>query len=161
MLIVIKFPIDCFLGLILGQIIFIVSNFVSCLTNLMSFVAVSQHNKEWKPKSSQKTNNNGPGVIGTPKKTVSSPAENSKDIVSDTAQLQDKLSQMNLFENQNVIIAQHIRVPETDRRRLTFGTIGVGTELDSLSYQSQYQLIGATDNLNGESTTRLAFIYCI
>ncbi|KAK2406515.1 GBF-interacting protein [Trifolium repens] len=122
---------------------------------LVGHQRVSQHNKEWKPKSSQKTNNNGPGVIGTPKKTVSSPAENSKDIVSDTAQLQDKLSQMNLFENQNVIIAQHIRVPETDRRRLTFGTIGVGTELDSLSYQSQYQLIGATDNLNGESTTSL------
>ncbi|CAJ2663501.1 unnamed protein product [Trifolium pratense] len=122
---------------------------------LVGHQRVSQHNKEWKPKSSQKTNSNGPGVIGTPKKSVSSPAENSKDIVSDTAQLQDKLTQMNLFENQNVIIAQHIRVPETDRRRLTFGTIGVGTELDSLRHQSQYQIIGATDNLNGESTTSL------
>lgn len=124
----------------------------------MSSVAVSQHNKEWKPKSSQKTNSNGPGVIGTPKKTVTSPTENSKNLESKSAQLQDQISQMSVYENQNVIIAQHIRVPETDRRRLTFGTIGVATELGSLMHQSQYQLIEATANLNGESATRLAFI---
>ena len=35
--------------------------------NLISFDAVSQQNKEWKPKSSQKPNSNSPGVIGTPK----------------------------------------------------------------------------------------------
>nr|XP_027192497.1 nuclear transcription factor Y subunit alpha isoform X2 [Cicer arietinum] len=122
---------------------------------LVGHQRVSQHNKEWKPKSSQKTNSNGPGVIGTPKKSVSSPAENSEDIESDTAQLQDKRSQLNVYENQNVIIAQHIRVPEIDRRRLTFGTIGVGTELDSLRHQSQYQLIGATEKSNGEATTSL------
>lgn len=121
-------------------------------------VSHSQHNKEWKPKSSQKTNNNGPGVIGTPKKTISAPAENSEVIESDTTQLQDTLSQLNVYENQNVIIAQHIRVPETDRRRLTFGTVGVATELDSLMLQPQFQLIGATEKSNGESTTRLAFI---
>ncbi|KAI5402467.1 hypothetical protein KIW84_050185 [Lathyrus oleraceus] len=81
--------------------------------------------------------------------------ENSEVIESDTTQLQDIPSQLNVYENQNVIIAQHIRVPETDRRRLTFGTVGIATELDSLMLQPQFQLIGATEKSNGESTTSL------
>ncbi|CAI8615022.1 unnamed protein product [Vicia faba] len=112
-------------------------------------VSHSQHYKEWKPKSSQKTNN-GPGVIGTPKKTISPPAEKSKVMESDTTQLQDSLSQLKVYENQNVIIAHHIRIPETDRRRLTFGTIGVATEFDSLTHQPQFQLIGAAETASGE-----------
>ncbi|KAF7814076.1 GBF-interacting protein 1-like isoform X1 [Senna tora] len=110
---------------------------------------VSQPNKEWKPKSSQKSSSN-PGVIGTPKKT----AEISKDIESSTEMLQDKLSQVSICENQNVIIAPHIRVPETDRCQLTFGTIG--TELDSSRYQSKFQSIGTTEKSNEESPARLA-----
>ncbi|KAK7294416.1 hypothetical protein RJT34_17305 [Clitoria ternatea] len=123
---------------------------------LMGHQRVSQHNKEWKPKSSQKPNNNSPGVIGTPKKaaSASAPAENSGNIESDAAELQDKFSQVNVHENQNVIIAQHIRVPETDRCRLTFGTIG--TELDSARLQSSYHLIGASEKSNDESTASLA-----
>ncbi|XP_019425181.1 PREDICTED: GBF-interacting protein 1-like [Lupinus angustifolius] len=113
---------------------------------------VSQH-KEWRPKSSKKSSNNNPGVIRTPKKAASSTAKNSKDTESNTAELQDKISQVNIYENQNVIIAQHIRVPETDRCRLTFGTIGA--ELDSLRHQSEYQLTGAAEKSNEESTTSL------
>lgn len=123
---------------------------------LVGHQRVSQHNKEWKPKSSQKSNSNNPGVIGTPKKAAASaspPAENSGDLESDTAELQDKLSQVNIYENQNVIIAQHIRVPETDRCRLTFGTIG--TELDSSMIQSKYPLIGAPEKSNEELTASL------
>ncbi|KAF1898472.1 hypothetical protein Lal_00042167 [Lupinus albus] len=114
---------------------------------------VSQHNKEWKPKASQKSSSNSPGVIGTPKKTSSPTAKNSKDIESITAELQDKLSQVNVHENQNVIIAQHIRVPETDRCRLTFGTIG--TELGSLRHQSDHQFIRASEKSNEKSTASL------
>ncbi|XP_019456116.1 PREDICTED: uncharacterized protein LOC109356931 isoform X4 [Lupinus angustifolius] len=114
---------------------------------------VSQHNKEWKPKASQKLSSNSPGVIGTPKKTSSPTAKISKDIESNTAELQDKLSQVNIHENQNVIIAQHLRVPETDRCRLTFGTIG--TELDSLRHRSEYQLIRASEKSDEESTASL------
>lgn len=88
---------------------------------------VSQPNKEWKPKSSQKSSVNSPRVIGTPKKSVSSPhaADSSKDL---EAQLQDKLK---IYENQkqNVIIAQHIHVPDIDRYGLTFGSFG--KEFDS------------------------------
>ncbi|XP_061364003.1 uncharacterized protein LOC133307510 isoform X2 [Gastrolobium bilobum] len=113
---------------------------------------VSQQNKEWKPKLSQKSNSNTPGVIGTPKKAASPPAENSIDIESDAAEIEDKISQLNIYDTQNVIIAQHIRVTETDRCQLTFGTIG--TELDSSMHQSKYPLIEAAES-SEESTASL------
>ncbi|MED6210764.1 hypothetical protein PIB30_067183 [Stylosanthes scabra] len=108
------------------------------------------HQREWKPKSSQKLSNNGPGVIGTPKKVASTPVENSKD-EADAAKMQDKLSQVNISENQNVIIAQHIRVRETDRALLTFGSIG--TEFNSSIHQPNN--IGAAEKSNEESTASL------
>ncbi|KAI3455608.1 hypothetical protein Pfo_012271 [Paulownia fortunei] len=89
----------------------------------------SQRNKEWKPKSSVKPSANGPGVIGTPAKTVSPPADNPEDLKKEAAQMQESMSRLDLSENQNVIIAAHIRVSETDRCRLTFGSLG--TELDA------------------------------
>ncbi|XP_010685332.1 GBF-interacting protein 1-like isoform X2 [Beta vulgaris subsp. vulgaris] len=85
--------------------------------------------KEWKPKTNQKSIVSSPGVIGSPVKSVSHLVDNSKNVESEAEQLQDKLSQVNIKESQNVIIAQHIRVPENDRCRLTFGTFG--TESDS------------------------------
>ncbi|KAJ4717822.1 GBF-interacting protein 1-like isoform X2 [Melia azedarach] len=114
----------------------------------------SQHNKEWKPKSSQKSSVIGPGVIGTPTKSISPPADDPKDLESDTAKLPDELSRVNIYENQNVIIAQHIRVPETDRCRLTFGSFGVDFD-SSLNFGSGFQAVGATEEPNGESATSL------
>ncbi|XP_061355785.1 uncharacterized protein LOC133300282 [Gastrolobium bilobum] len=113
---------------------------------------VSQQNKEWKPKSSQKSNSNTPGVIGTPKKAASPPAENSIDIESDAAKVQDKISQLYIYDTQNVIIPQHIRVTETDRCQLIFGTIGI--QLDSSMHESKYPLIEAAES-NEESTASL------
>ena len=91
-------------------------------------------------------------MIGTPKKAASPPVENSKDIELDTANLQDKLSQVNIHENKNVIIAEHIRVRDTDRSQLTFGSIG--TEFNALGPN----YIGAAVKSNEESTARLAFL---
>lgn len=85
--------------------------------------------KEWKPKSSVKLNSNGPGVIRIPAKTVSPPVDNPEDLKKEAAQMQDNMSQLNISQNQNVIIAAHIRVAETDRCRLTFGSLG--TEFNS------------------------------
>ncbi|KAK2652394.1 hypothetical protein Ddye_012250 [Dipteronia dyeriana] len=110
----------------------------------------SQHNKEWKPKSSQKSSFTGPGVIGTPTKSTSPPVDNSKDLESDVANLQDKLSRVNISENQNVIIAQHIRVPETDRCRLTFGSFGVDFD-SSQKFVSGFQSVSATEVSNMDS----------
>lgn len=119
---------------------------------LVGHQKVSQH--KWKPKSSQKSAVSNPGVIGTPTKSVSPPAEKSKDLESEAATLQDKLSRAHIYENQNVIIAQHIRVPETDRCQLTFGSIG--TEFDSsMNLASGLQAVGTTEELNGEAAASL------
>lgn len=81
----------------------------------------SQH-KEWKPKSNQKPVGHNPGVIGTPTKSQGrSPANNSINVESE-AKAHDKLPNVHISESQNVIIADHIRVPETDRCQLTFGS---------------------------------------
>ncbi|KAL3632956.1 hypothetical protein CASFOL_025940 [Castilleja foliolosa] len=94
----------------------------------MGHQKASQPNKEWKPKVTVKPNVSGPGDIGAPAKTVS-PPENPDISKKDAAQRQDNMSQLHISENQNVIIAAHIRVSETDRCRLTFGSLG--TELDA------------------------------
>lgn len=70
---------------------------------ILSPDAVSQPNKEWKPKSSPKLISN-PGVIETPKQ----PDGNFKEAKSDIEKLQDELSLLSMSDNQNVIIAQHI-----------------------------------------------------
>ncbi|XP_021902872.1 uncharacterized protein LOC110818342 isoform X2 [Carica papaya] len=114
-----------------------------------------QHNKEWKPKSNQKSSVNGPGVIGTPKKSASPHADTCKDSESEASKLQDKLSRVNISENQNVIIAQHIRVPEIDRCRLTFGSFGL--EFDSSrTLVSGFQEVGITVDANGDSAASLS-----
>ncbi|CAI0419451.1 unnamed protein product [Linum tenue] len=113
-----------------------------------------QHNKEWKPKTSKKSSANGPGVIGTPKKSSSHVGDNSKGLEAVAADLPDKFSRANINENQNVIIAQHIRVPETDRCRLTFGSFGI--ELDSpRNLTAGFSTVGVTEESNRESTTSL------
>ncbi|XVE88651.1 hypothetical protein DITRI_Ditri19aG0086500 [Diplodiscus trichospermus] len=114
----------------------------------------NQHNKEWKPKSSQKSSVNNHGVIGTPKKSTSPPADDAKDLDSETAKLQDRFSQVTINENENVIIAECIRVPENDRHRLTFGSIGV--EFDSSrKFMQGFQATGGGEDSNGESAVSL------
>ncbi|KAK9281644.1 hypothetical protein L1049_004547 [Liquidambar formosana] len=114
-----------------------------------------QPNKEWKPKLSQKSSLISPGVIGTPAKSVSPPADDSKGFETEAAKLQDKLSQVNIYENQNVIIAEHIRVPETDRCRLTFGSFG--PEFDSArNFVPRYQAVGAAEDSGGEHSASLS-----
>lgn len=98
--------------------------YVLAVNSLNLSVVASQPNKEWKPKASVKPSPKGPGVIGSPAKTVSPPAHNTEVTQKEAAVLQDNMSQLNLSENQNVIIAPHIRVSETDRCRLTFGSLG-------------------------------------
>ncbi|XP_041000190.1 GBF-interacting protein 1-like isoform X1 [Juglans microcarpa x Juglans regia] len=121
----------------------------------VSHQKASQHKIAWKPKSSQKSAVSSPGVIGTPTKSISPPAENLEDLESETDKLQDKLSSVNIYENQNVIIAQHIRVPETDRCRLTFGSIG--TEFDSSrNLVSGLQAVGTTEESNGDPAASLS-----
>lgn len=115
---------------------------------MYAFGAAPQPNKEWKPKSSQKLSHISPGVIGTPAKSVSPRADNPRDLESETTKLQEKLSQASISENQNVIIAQHIRVLETDRCRLTFGSFGA-------DFTSGFQAVGNSEEPSAEPSARL------
>lgn len=83
--------------------------------------------KEWKPKTSQKPVPS-PGVIGSPVKSASKSADDSKNSDRELDVLENKLSQVNIHEGQNVIIAQHIRIPENDCCRLTFGSFGLESD---------------------------------
>ena len=87
-------------------------------------VVSSHSNKEWKPKSTQKQST-GPGVIGTPSKSASPPADALKNLETDSTQLP---SHVDISDNENVIIAPHIRVSATDRFRVTFGSVGTEFE---------------------------------
>ncbi|KAI8529698.1 hypothetical protein RHMOL_Rhmol12G0245200 [Rhododendron molle] len=116
-----------------------------------------QPNKEWKPKSSKTSSLNGPGVIGTPAKAkpVSSTPDNSKGLEIEAAQVQEKLSQENSFENQNVIIAEHIRVTESDRYGLTFGSFG--TNFDSFrNFVSESHAVGNAEYSSAEPSASLS-----
>ncbi|CAA0814589.1 Kinase-related protein of unknown function (DUF1296 [Striga hermonthica] len=101
----------------------------------MGHQKASQPNKEWKPKTSAKPGTGGPGVIGSPVKTVSPPSDKPDILRKEAAQIEDSVSRLNISENKNVIIAAHIRVSETDKCRLTFGSLGtdLGTSASSMS----------------------------
>lgn len=114
-------------------------SYILAVNLLHPFGVAPQPNKEWKPKASVKPSAKGPGVIGSPAKTVSPPADNSEGTKKEAAVLQDNISQLNLSENQNVIIAPHIRVSETDRCRLTFGSLGADFDTSANS-------VGVTTN---------------
>ncbi|KAK3013121.1 hypothetical protein RJ639_010122 [Escallonia herrerae] len=115
---------------------------------LLGHQKAAQPNKEWKPKSSQKPSTIGPGVIGSPAKSVS-PADKPK---SETEEAQSQ-SRVNVCENQNVIIAAHIRVSETDRSQLTFGTLG--TQFES-TLNSGFQAVGIAEESYIEPSSSLS-----
>ncbi|KAJ0264014.1 Dentin sialophosphoprotein [Hirschfeldia incana] len=99
---------------------------------------VSQ-NKEWKPKTIQKPVGHNPGVIGTPAKSQACRSDDSSiTLESEAVKAQDKLSNVHISESQNVIIADHIRVPETDRYQLTFGSF-VQEFSSSMNPESTFQ----------------------
>ncbi|XP_073040149.1 uncharacterized protein [Primulina eburnea] len=87
-----------------------------------------QPNKEWKPKSTVKTIASTPVVIETSAKIVS-PAACPEELKEEATEMEDNISRSAISENQNVIIAAHIRVSDADRYRLTFGSLG--TELEA------------------------------
>ncbi|XP_021716508.1 GBF-interacting protein 1-like [Chenopodium quinoa] len=110
--------------------------------------------KEWKPKSTQKSSVSSPGVIGSPVKSVLHLADNSKNVENKVELLQDKLSQVNIQESQNVIIAQHIRVPENDRCRLTFGTFGLESDVAENSVSTTQAVDGVEETPEASSSNQ-------
>ncbi|KAI3414861.1 uncharacterized protein J3R85_015784 [Psidium guajava] len=112
---------------------------------------VSQPIKEWKPKSSQRSSNSNPGIIGTPPKSAALTDKNCKRVDPQVANMPEKFSRLNILEAQNVIIAQHIRVPDADRCQLTFGSFGVDFETSR-----NFAPGGAREELIGESAASLS-----
>ncbi|KAK9149172.1 hypothetical protein Scep_007929 [Stephania cephalantha] len=88
----------------------------------------TQTNKEWRPKSSQKSSLKNLGVTGTDTNTISSPAENSLMSSIKVEHLQENFLKLNILENQHVIIPEHLQVPEAERAMLTFGSFGSGLD---------------------------------
>ncbi|KAF8388757.1 hypothetical protein HHK36_025437 [Tetracentron sinense] len=116
---------------------------------LMGHQKAPQPNMEWKPKSSRKSSIVSPEVIGTAAIPVSTPTDNSRESKTETAQLQERLSRVNVLENQHVIIPQHLRVPEADRTQLTFGSFGAGFD-STQSLASGFQAIGSAEESSAE-----------
>ncbi|KAF8393561.1 hypothetical protein HHK36_021805 [Tetracentron sinense] len=108
-----------------------------------------QPNMEWKPKSSKKSSLISPGLIGNATTPISPPMDESRELKTEAAQLPVKLSRVNIFENHHVIIPQHLRVPEAERTRLTFGSFGVGFD-STQRFASGSQALGSEDESNGE-----------
>ncbi|XP_010932459.1 uncharacterized protein [Elaeis guineensis] len=86
-----------------------------------------QSNMQWKPKSIQKATASSPGVIGTASSSPHADGSCSSN-PADVPGLSEKLSQINILETQHVIIPQHLRVPESERTELTFGSFGADFE---------------------------------
>ncbi|CAN6455652.1 unnamed protein product [Victoria cruziana] len=86
-------------------------------------------NMEWKPKFlSQKQTTNTP-VSETTSTSTTSGADNLVRRQEEVNHLVEKLSEANIGTYQHVIIPDHLRVPEADLTRLTFGSFG--TVLDA------------------------------
>ena len=95
---------------------------------MLNYVIGVLPSKEWKPKTSQKSNISSPGVIGSPVKSASKPADDLENVDGEADHLEIKLSQLSIRESENVIIAQHIRLPDNDRCRLMFGSFGMESD---------------------------------
>ncbi|XP_043704506.1 GBF-interacting protein 1-like isoform X2 [Telopea speciosissima] len=110
-----------------------------------------QPSMEWKPKSSKKSS---PGLIGTAA-PISPLADSSSLLKSEAAHLQEKLSQVDISDNQHVIIPAHLRVPEADRTQLTFGSFGAGFD-STRSFASGFQTVGSAEGSNGEASVSVS-----
>ncbi|KAI3979371.1 hypothetical protein MKX01_001563 [Papaver californicum] len=114
----------------------------SLLSNGKAYQQVAGHqkappaNKEWKRKSSQKSSVANPGVIGKTSTFVAPSPKNSAGLTKEAVDLQEKLPEVNVFENQHVIIPEHLRVPEADRSHLTFGTFDSSNSFVASGFQS-------------------------
>nr|XP_029123791.1 uncharacterized protein LOC105056461 isoform X3 [Elaeis guineensis] len=86
---------------------------------------VTQPSMEWKPKPSPKLGTVSHGVNETTAPPSCANVSSGSDR-EDLAGLSEKLSQVNFFGDEHVIIPEHLRVPETEWTQLIFGSFGDG-----------------------------------
>ncbi|XP_020584644.1 uncharacterized protein LOC110027516 isoform X2 [Phalaenopsis equestris] len=111
-----------------------------------------QLNMEWKPKS-QKLKNDSISTVETFSVLASSnDYASSANLVNDI-ELSDKLSHANIRGEQQVIIPQHLRVPEAECTKFTFGSFGDGS-VSNPNFLSTQQAIGSSEQ--SEETTSVS-----
>ncbi|VFQ65491.1 unnamed protein product [Cuscuta campestris] len=81
----------------------------------------AQPSKEWKPKVSQKLVADASEPCEKPGKSAAPASSRPNHIEEETSKLQDKVSRVNISEN--VTIAPHLRVSESEKYRLNFGCL--------------------------------------
>ncbi|RDX64055.1 GBF-interacting protein 1, partial [Mucuna pruriens] len=92
---------------------------------------VAGSNKEWKPKPTYMTNQ-GSGPTGASEAPVSvdttgqlQSASSALDSEEATSKLQKKLEDFHLPQRQHVILPNHIIVPDSEKNKFSFGSLGV------------------------------------
>ena len=119
-----------------------------------------QSTMEWKPKSSQKPAIISPSTSGTASTPNSSQTDNSSSSNAvDVTNLTEKLSNVNIFEERHVIIPQHLRVPESERTQLTFGSFGAGFDPTKTTSSVSQAFESAEESSDGPSIRLFPFIH--
>jgi hypothetical protein len=112
------------------------------LKNPSNLYAVSSH-LEWKPKSVS------PSCVNHEVSVVPPSVDCNQ---ADLAGLSKKLSQANASQDEHVIIPEHIRVPDSERTHLIFGTFE--PEIDPKASVAASHTVVTAEDLNEHSPPR-------
>ncbi|KAM0936256.1 putative GBF-interacting protein [Dioscorea sansibarensis] len=89
----------------------------------------TQPNMEWKPKTTQKPSLSNEEVHEIPSLSSSDADGSVRSSEVDATGLSNKVAQVNISRVEHVIIPHHLRVPESERLQLTFGSFESGFQL--------------------------------
>ncbi|KAJ6851503.1 uncharacterized protein M6B38_259340 [Iris pallida] len=112
-------------------------------------------NVEWKPKLSARPNPNShnvPAVITSV--ASSSVASSTHSSQMQMADLSEKILQVNISNDEQVIIPHHLQVPESERTRLTFGSFGAGFD-STKGFGSACQALGISKEPDLETSSSI------
>ncbi|XP_039124801.1 GBF-interacting protein 1-like isoform X2 [Dioscorea cayenensis subsp. rotundata] len=90
----------------------------------------TQPSMEWKPKTTQKPSLSNEEVHEVPSLPSSDVDGSVRSSEVEAAGLSDKVAQVNISRVEHVIIPHHLRVPESERLQLTFGSFESGFQLN-------------------------------
>lgn len=107
---------------------------------------------EWKPKPSPKLGTVSHDVNETTAPSCANVSSGSDR--EELAGLSEKLSQVNFFGDEHVIIPEHLRVPETEWTQLIFGSFGVGFD-STKGLPSAFQPQGNAEESSDGPSVRL------
>lgn len=107
-------------------------SWVGLIRFIMFFFTAAGSNKEWKPKPSNTINKGSGSASVSESSAISAEAIGQLPSVSKvldseeaTFKLQKKLEDLNLPPRQHVILPNHILVPDSEKSKFSFGSLGV------------------------------------